>query len=298
MSEIELIKQLRDRTGAGLMDCKKALASTNQDLNKAIDYLREKGIAKQVNKAATRIAAEGLAWVVTNDTTAAILEINSETDFVANSEVFRDLVKQVANILLENKPKDMDSAKKAKCKKCKKSVEELFVDAGVKLGEKLDFRRFQIVNKTKTQSFGPYIHMKGKIAVLTVLEGGSSEVANQVSLVVCSNSPSYAKESDIPQEVIDKETAIQKELSLQEPSFAKKPVDIQDKIIKGRVTKSLFEGVLSDMGLIGEEDKKVSQYLSENKAELVSYIRYEVGEGIEKRVDDFAAEVAAQANSK
>lgn len=297
MTEIEQIKQLRERTGAGLMDCKKALSNNDHDIEKAIDWLREKGIAKQASKAANRIAAEGVAWVVTEKNRAVILEINSETDFVANSDPFRTLVKQVADILLVNAPKDLDSAKKCKCAKCGKTIEELFVDATVKLGEKLDFRRFEIVEKTNSQVFGPYIHMKGKIAVLTLLEGGNSDIANQISLVVCSNSPSFKAEEDIPSSVREKETKIQTELSLQDPSFAKKPANIQSKIIDGRVSKILFDSVLSDMGLIGEEDKKVSQLLKENNASLVSFYRYAVGEGIEKRVDDFAAEVAKQAGN-
>lgn len=276
------------------MDCKKALSVNDHDINKSIDWLREKGIAKQANKAATRIAAEGVAWVEVKDNTAVILEINCETDFVANSSVFRELVANVSSILLSKKPKTIDEAKKAKCDKCNKTINDLFIDAGVKLGEKLDFRRFEIVTKKDSQVFGPYIHMKGKIAVLTVLEGGNSTVANDVALVVCSNSPTYLYESDIPNDVIEKETGIQKELSLQDESFKKKPQQIQEKIIQGRVNKALFESVLSDMGLLGQEDKLVGQYLKENSATIVKAIKYEVGEGIEKRVDDFASEVASQ----
>lgn len=294
MTEIEQIKQLRDRTGAGLMDCKKALAANDHDIEKAITWLREKGIAKQAKKAATRIAAEGVAWVVTEGNTAVILEVNCETDFVANSDPFRSLIKQVAEILISKKPADVESAKLA-TDDSGKSINEIFIDAGVKVGEKLDFRRFEIIEKKDDECFGPYIHMKGKIAVLTLIKGGTKENATQISLVVCSNNPSYVNEEDIPADVIAKETAIQKEASLQDPSFAKKPANIQDRIIEGRVKKSLFEGVLVDMGLIGEEDKKVSQLLKENNASLISFRRYAVGEGIEKRHEDFAAEVAAQA---
>ncbi len=297
MTEIEQIKQLRDRTGAGLMDCKKALAATDHDLEQAITWLREKGIAKAAKKAASRIAAEGVASVLVDGNKAAVIEVNCETDFVANSDPFRDLVREVNEIILANNPQTLDEAKNC-VGKDGKSINELFVDAGVKLGEKLDFRRFVIVNKADDEVFGPYIHMKGKIAVLSVIKGGNVEIANRISLVVCSNSPSYVNEADIPAEVIAKETEVQKEASLQDPSFAKKPAAIQDKIVEGRVKKSLFEGVLVDMGLIGEEDKTVAQLLKENGASMVSFLRYAVGEGIEKRQDDFAAEVAAQASGK
>ena len=297
MTEIEQIKQLRDRTGAGLMDCKKALAATDHDLEQAITWLREKGIAKAAKKAASRIAAEGVASVLVSGNKAAVIEVNCETDFVANSDPFRALVNEVNEIILSNNPQTLDEAKNC-ANKDGKTINELFVDAGVKLGEKLDFRRFAIVNKADDEAFGPYIHMKGKIAVLSVIKGGNEEIANRISLVVCSNSPSYVNEADIPAEVIAKETEVQKEASLQDPSFAKKPVAIQDKIVEGRVKKSLFEGVLVDMGLIGEEDKTVAQLLKENGASMVSFLRYAVGEGIEKRQDDFAAEVAAQASGK
>ncbi len=297
MTEIEQIKQLRDRTGAGLMDCKKALAATDHDLEQAITWLREKGIAKAAKKAASRIAAEGIASVLVSGNKAAVIEVNCETDFVANSDPFRALVNEVNEIILNNNPENLDDAKNC-ANKDGKTINELFIDAGVKLGEKLDFRRFAIVNKADDEVFGPYIHMKGKIAVLSVIKGGNEEIANRISLVVCSNSPSYVNEADIPAEVIAKETEVQKEASLQDPSFAKKPAAIQDKIVEGRVKKSLFEGVLVDMGLIGEEDKTVGQLLKENGASMVSFLRYAVGEGIEKRQDDFAAEVAAQASGK
>ena len=290
MTEIEQIKQLRDRTGAGLMDCKKALAANDHDLEKAITWLREKGIAKAAKKAATRIAAEGVASILVDGDKAAVIEINCETDFVANSDPFRALVKEVNEIVLATEPKSLEEAKQAKNAEGK-SIEEIFVDAGVKLGEKLDFRRFEIVHKNPEDNFGPYLHMKGRFRRLRCREPG-------ISLVVCSNNPSYANEADIPAEVIAKETEVQREASLQDPSFAKKPANIQDKIIEGRVKKSLFESVLADMGLIGEEDKSVAQLFKENNASLVSFLRFAVSEGIEKRQDDFAAEVAAQASGK
>jgi elongation factor Ts len=293
---INLIKQLRDRTGAGIMDCKKALLENNNDVEASVTWLREKGIAKQAKKASSRIAAEGVAWVMTEGNKAAIIEVNSETDFVANSDPFRALVKEINEIVLANAPKTLEEAKE--CKNSDgKSINELFVDAGVKLGEKLDFRRFEIVTKGDDEVFGPYIHMNGKIATLVVLKGGNSEVANGVALNVCSNNPSYVNETDIPAEVIEKETTVQKEAAQNDPSFAKKPAAIQDKIIAGKVNKVLFESVLVDEPFIFDDSKTVGQYLKENGASVIKTIRYAVGEGIEKRQDDFAAEVAAQASA-
>lgn len=297
MSErIELIKQLRERTGAGLRDCKKALLANGNDVDKSVDWLREKGIAKQAKKAATRIAAEGVSWLRTEGNKAARIEINSETDFVANSDPFRALVKTVNTIVLKNRPKTVEEAKLLKDENGK-TIADLFIDAGVKLGEKLDFRRLVTVEKSDDEVFGPYIHRNGKIATLIVLKGGSAENATRVGLNVCSNNPAYLHESDIPEEVIEKERKIQLEASEQDPKFASKPEAIKNKIVRGRVEKTLFESVLDDEPMVIDEQKTVAQYLKENGASIVSAYRYAVGEGIEKRQDDFAAEVAAQAGS-
>ncbi|MFA6861986.1 MAG: translation elongation factor Ts [Bacilli bacterium] len=293
MSElIDLIKQLRERTGAGIMDCKKALLANDSDIEKSVVWLREKGIAKQASKA-NRVAAEGVAWVLTEGNKAAVIEINCETDFVANSDPFRNLVKEVNQIVLENSPKDKDAALLCKSKNGK-DIKELFLEAGIKLGEKLDFRRFAIVTKTDDEVFGPYIHMNGKIATLVVLKGGNTEVANGVALNVCSNNPLYLTDKDIPADDFAKEVEIEKEASKNDPSFAKKPAAIQQKIIEGRVHKNLCGNVLLDEQYVLDESKTVSDVLKENKAAVASYVRFAVGEGIEKRHDDFAAEVANQ----
>jgi elongation factor Ts len=293
MSElIDLIKQLRERTGAGIMDCKKALLANDSDIEKSVVWLREKGIAKQASKA-NRVAAEGVAWVLTEGNKAAVTEINCETDFVANSDPFRNLVKEVNQIVLENSPKDKDAALLCKSKNGK-DIKELFLEAGIKLGEKLDFRRFAIVTKTDDEVFGPYIHMNGKIATLVVLKGGNTEVANGVALNVCSNNPLYLTDKDIPADDFAKEVEIEKEASKNDPSFAKKPAAIQQKIIEGRVHKNLCGNVLLDEQYVLDESKTVGDVLKENKAAVASYVRFAVGEGIEKRHDDFAAEVANQ----
>ena len=294
MSEIiELIKVLRDRTGAGLMDCKKALQENDNDVEKATVWLREKGIAKQAKKASTRIAADGKAWVKAKDNKAVIYEINSETDFVANSDPFKELVEQVGDILLANEPHTMDEAMASKLNDGQ-SINDLFVDAGIKLGEKLSFRRYTVVHKKNSQVFGPYIHLKGKIATLTVIDGGDEELAKNISLNVCSNNPTYTTFDDIPSEIIEKETVIAKETFANDPSFSKKPEHIQEQIITGKVRSALVEQVLVEQQFILDNSKTIGQLLKEKNASVVKYFRYAVGEGIEKKQEDFASEVSSQ----
>ena len=291
---LDLIKEVRERTGAGLMDCKKALVENKSDVSKAIDWLREKGIAKVAKKAETRIAAEGNAVVLVDKDKAVLLEINCETDFVAANEIFKDLVNKVAALVLEKEPKTKEEAMTLKGKDGK-TVNDYFLDAGIKFGEKLDFRRFVIVKKKKDEIFGEYVHLGGKIASLAVLQGGDSEVAKGVVLNVCSLNPTYITKEDIPEAEIEKEMEIQLEASKNDPSFSKKPEDIQKKIIRGRVEKTFNDSVLTEGSYILDDSLTIGQLLTQKKAKVVAIYRYEVGEGIEKRQDDFAAEVAAQA---
>lgn len=290
---MDLIKELRDRTGAGLMDCRKALLANNQDLEKALVWLREKGIAKQEKKA-LRTAAEGVAWLKTEGNKAAVIEINCETDFVANSDPFRALVTKVTDMVFTNEPADKEAALALVDTESGKTLNDLFVDAGIKLGEKLDFRRFAIIKKNDDEVFGPYIHMKGKVAVVVTLKGGDKDLANGIALNVCNDNPSYINDSDIPAEILERERVIEKEAALNDPSFSKKPANIQEKIIEGRIQKNLSSSVLADQVYILDQEKKVGDVLKSGHASVVSFVRYGVGEGIEKRKDDFAAEVASQ----
>ncbi len=294
MSDLmDLVKELRDRTGAGLMDCRKALLANEEDLEKALVWLREKGIAKQEKKAA-RTAAEGVAWLKAEGNKAVLIEINCETDFVANSDPFRALVSKVTDLVFNNEPATKEEALALIDPETNKSLNDLFVDAGIKLGEKLDFRRFAVVHKEDDEFFGPYIHMKGKVAVVVVVKGGDADLANGLALNVCNDNPTYLSEADIPAEVLERERAIEKEAALNDPSFSKKPANIQEKIIEGRVQKNLSSNVLTDQVYILDQDKKVGDVLKSGHASIVSFVRYGVGEGIEKRKDDFAAEVASQ----
>ena len=285
-SMIELIKELRDRTGAGMMDCKRALEATNSDVEKAIDWLREKGIAKAQAKA-SRIAAEGLAAVKVSGNKAAIVEVNCETDFVSKGERFHQLVEDVLDVTLKEEPACINCAKKA--------TEKLFTDATVAMGEKMDYRRFEIVEKAANQEFGAYVHMGGKIAVLVLLEGGDAELAKGLAMHIAANNPTYISEADVPAEAIEHERGIQVELMKQDPKLAGKPAEMLAQIADRKVQKVLSESTLVAQDYLLDGEKKVEQALKEKSAKVVKFIRFAVGEGIEKRVDNFAEEVMAQA---
>ncbi|HBF68598.1 MAG TPA: elongation factor Ts [Firmicutes bacterium] len=279
---IELIKELRDRTGAGMMDCKKALVACNEDVNKAIDWLREKGIAKAQAKA-SRIAAEGLAATEVKGNKAVIVEVNCETDFVSKGDKFHKLVNDVMDVTIENEPCCIDKAKEL--------TAGLFTDATVSMGEKLDYRRFEIVKKEDDQSFGAYIHMGGKIAVLVLLDKNDPELAKGLAMHIAANNPLYISENDVPADAIEHERNIQVELMKQDPKLANKPADMLAQIATRKVQKVLAESTLSAQAYLLDGDKTVEQILKEKSAKVLKFVRYAVGEGIEKRVDNFAEEV-------
>ena len=281
-SMIELIKELRDRTGAGMMDCKKALEASNQDVEKAIDWLREKGIAKAQAKA-SRIAAEGLAGVVVKGDKAVIAEVNCETDFVSKGEKFHKLVDDVMEVTLKEEPKSLEAAKEA--------TKSLFTDATVSMGEKLDYRRFEIVNKNGTQDFGSYIHMGGKIATLVLLDKQDAELAKGLAMHIAANAPKYVSEADIPADVIEHEKAIALETAKADPKLAGKPEQMLQGIVAGKVKKILSESILLSQVYLLDGEKSVAQVLKEKGINVVKFVRYAVGEGIEKRQDNFAEEV-------
>ena len=284
---IELIKVLRDRTGAGMMDCKKALMETDCDVEKAVEWLREKGIAK-VAKKASRIAAEGLTHVVVNGNEALILEVNSETDFVSKSDAFKDLVVEVANVVLASKPANIEAAKAL--------TQDIFTNATIKIGEKLDFRRFELVTKSDDQTFGSYIHMGGKISVLVVENGANAEVAKGLAMQIAANNPQYVTTSDIPAEAIEKEKAVQMEAAKNDEKLKDKPEQALVKIIEGKVNKIFAESVLVKQDYLLDPSQKVEQVLTSNKISVAKFVRYQVGEGIAKREENFAEEVAKQMN--
>jgi elongation factor Ts len=293
MSEIiELIKILRERTGAGLMDCKHALTECDMDIEKSVDWLREKGIAKQAKKS-NRIAAEGLTTVKINGNKVVVLEINCETDFVAKADPFIKLVDDVAAICLEQNPADVEALKLLSATDGT-TVNELFVNAGLKLGEKLSLRRFKLIEKGDGEIFGSYVHGGGTIASLVRVKSNDANFAEQLAMSIAANAPIYLSSKDIPAEEIEKETKLQNETAKDEENFDKKPADIQEKIITGRVKKHFVDSVLLEQEFVVNPDLTVEKACEQNKAEIIEFVRYQVGEGIEKRKDDFAAEVAKE----
>lgn len=282
-----MVKELREKTGAGMMDCKKALVETNGDMEKAIDYLREKGISKAAKKA-ERIAAEGLSNIYIKGNDAVVVELNSETDFVAKNAEFKELLDKIGNTILENNVTSMEEALNTKCGD--ETINDLIVNATAKIGEKISLRRFEKVTKTDSQVFGSYLHMGGKISSLTIIEGGNEEVAHDVAMQAAAMRPQYINIESVPAEDLEREKAVIKEQVINE---GKKP-EFADKIVEGRIRKFYEETVLEEQAFIKDSGLTVKAYLENNKATLVKLVKYEVGEGMEKRNDDFAAEVMSQ----
>ena len=285
------VKELREKTGAGMMDCKNALNETNGDMAKAIDWLREKGIAKSLKKA-NRIAAEGLSKVVVNGNKACLVEINSETDFVAKNEQFLALLDNVTNTILASNAKTNEEALALTCNG--KTLNDLFVEATATIGEKIVLRRFALVEKTDAQKFGSYIHMGGKISALAVVEGGDDAFAKDMAMQIASMAPSYVSSADMPKEIVDHERQIQTEIANNDESLKSKPEKVLAGIIEGRISKSLKDMCLVDQEYFKDTNMKVSQVLKDTGATVKTFVRYLVGEGLEKREENFAEEVAKQ----
>ena len=281
------VKALRDMTGAGMLDCKKALTETNGDINKAIDYLREKGISKAAKKQ-DRIAAEGLSAIYEDKNKAVILEVNSETDFVSKNAEFTDMIKEIGEAVLNSDAKTLEEA--LLLPSSEGTIADLIVAKTSKIGEKLSLRRLEVVQKTATQNFGAYLHMGGKIAVLTLLEGANSDVAKDVAMQAAAMRPEYLKEEDIDAERIERERKVFTEQAINEG----KPADIAAKMVEGRLKKFFKEICLLDEPFIKDGDIDVKTYVKNNGGEVIKMVRYEVGEGMEHRSDNFAEEVMNQ----
>ena len=284
----KLVKELRDMTGVGMMDAKRALVEVEGSIEKAVDLLREKGMAKAAKKN-DRIAAEGLASVAVKGNVASIVEINSETDFVSKNEKFQELVKEIAELVAEHKPADLEAAMKLPT--AKGTIESDLIEATQVIGEKISFRRFEVVEKDDNSAFGGYLHMGGRIAVLTVLEGTTDEaLAKDVAMHVAAINPRYVNEAQIPQAELDHEKQVLTEQALNEG----KPANIVEKMVVGRLNKFKAEISLVDQPFFKDPDVTVAKYLAAKNATVKSFIRFEVGEGIEKREDNFVEEVMSQ----
>ncbi|HCG2517964.1 TPA: elongation factor Ts [Staphylococcus aureus] len=285
----KLVKELREKTGAGMMYCKKALTETDGDIDKAIDYLREKGIAKAAKKA-DRIAAEGLVHVETKGNDAVIVEINSETDFVARNEGFQELVKEIANQVLDTKAETVEALMETTLPNGK-SVDERIKEAISTIGEKLSVRRFAIRTKTDNDAFGAYLHMGGRIGVLTVVEGSTDEeAARDVAMHIAAINPKYVSSEQVSEEEINHEREVLKQQALNEG----KPENIVEKMVEGRLRKYLQEICAVDQDFVKNPDVTVEAFLKTKGGKLVDFVRYEVGEGMEKREENFADEVKGQ----
>lgn len=290
MITASLVKELRDKSGAGMLDCKKALEASNGDINAAMDYLREKGIAKAAKKS-DRIAAEGIASVLIKGNDAVILEINSETDFVAKNEEFKTLVDTILETLVSSDAKTLDEA--LELKNGNSTIKELIVSKTATIGEKLSLRRFSKITKKDNESFGSYIHMGGRIAVLTLIEGANEEIAKDVAMHAAAMRPLYLKSSEVPTDVLEKEKTIIREQLINEG----RPEDKIENILVGKVRKYYEEVCLEDQIYVKAENKEtVSKFVQNNGGKIINMIRYEVGEGMEKKEENFAEEVAAQLN--
>ena len=287
MISASLIKELREKTGAGMLDCKKALEECGGDIDKSVDWLREKGISKAAKKA-DRIAAEGLAAVLIDGNNAVIMEMNSETDFVAKNEKFQDLVKTILETIIKSDVNTMEEALNLQCGN--ETINDLIVSNTATIGEKLSFRRFARVTKSDNETFGEYIHMGGKIAVLIVTEGTNEEVAKDVAMHAAAMRPSYVKEDDVPSEVVDKEMSVLTEQAMNEG----KPKEIAEKMVQGRIKKFYKEICLEEQPFVKDSDVNVKTYVKNNGGTIKAMYRFEVGEGIEKKEENFAEEVAKQ----
>ncbi|MGX7195401.1 translation elongation factor Ts [Enterococcus olivae] len=284
----KLVKELRDMTGVGMMDAKKALVEVEGDIEKAVDFLREKGMAKAAKKN-DRIAAEGLAAVAVSGNAAAIVEVNSETDFVSKNEKFQTLVKDIAEAVAANKPADMDAAMELEISTG--VIKDALIEATQVIGEKISFRRFEVVEKEDNAAFGGYLHMGGRIAVLTVLDGTTDEeAAKDVAMHVAAINPRYVDESQIPEAELEHEKTVLTEQALNEG----KPANIVEKMVVGRLNKFKAEISLVDQPFVKDPDVTVAKYVASKGATVKSFTRFEVGEGIEKREDNFVEEVMSQ----
>ncbi len=292
MVTASLVKELREKTGAGMLDCKKALEATDASIDAAIDWLREKGISKAAKKA-DRIAAEGIAAIKIDGDVAAIVEVNSETDFVAKNAEFQGLVESILDAIIANDVHSLEDVLNAPV--ADGTVNDLIISKTATIGEKLSLRRYEKVEKEADEVFGDYIHMGGKIAVLSIVKGASYEVAKDVSMHAAAMRPTYVKASDVPTDVLDKEKNIMREQLLNEG----KPADKIDQILVGKVNKYYEEVCLENQIFIKSENKEtVAKYVANNGGSITNMIRFEVGEGMQKREENFAEEVAKQISGK
>ncbi|MBK0039914.1 MULTISPECIES: translation elongation factor Ts [Leuconostoc] len=282
------VKELRDKTSVGMMDAKKALVEADGDLDKAIDLLREKGMAKAAKKG-DRVAAEGMTAVAVKGNRAAIIELNSETDFVAGNAEFNELLSAVANAIVEFAPADVEAALALEVE-AGQTLNDKIVGTTQITGEKITLRRFTVVEKSDSENFGSYSHLAGSISALVVVDGASEAAAKDIAMHVAAIAPQYVSDDQVPAEVVAKE----KEVQLASEDLAGKPDNIKEKMVDGRIKKFLAEISLLDQPFVKNGDQTVAQFIASQNGSVKSFVRYQVGDGLEKKVTDLAEEVAKQ----
>ncbi|MGO2981518.1 MAG: translation elongation factor Ts [Leuconostoc mesenteroides] len=282
------VKELRDKTSVGMMDAKKALVEADGDLDKAIDLLREKGMAKAAKKG-DRVAAEGMTAVAVKGNRAAIIELNSETDFVAGNAEFNELLNAVANTIVEFAPADVEAALALEVQEGQ-TLNDKIIGTTQITGEKINLRRFSVVEKSDSENFGSYSHLAGSISALVVVDGASEEAAKDIAMHVAAIAPQFVSDDQVPADVIAKE----KEVQLASEDLNGKPDNIKERMVEGRIKKFLAEISLLDQPFVKNGDQTVAQFISSQNGSVKSFVRYQVGDGIEKQVTDLAEEVAKQ----
>ncbi|MDN6080605.1 MAG: translation elongation factor Ts [Leuconostoc sp.] len=282
------VKELRDKTSVGMMDAKKALVEADGDLDKAIDLLREKGMAKAAKKG-DRVAAEGMTAVAVKGNRAAIIELNSETDFVAGNAEFNELLNAVANTIVEFAPADVEAALALEVE-AGQTLNDKIIGTTQITGEKITLRRFSVVEKSDSENFGSYSHLAGSISALVVVDGASEEAAKDIAMHVAAIAPQFVSDDQVPADVIAKE----KEVQLASEDLNGKPDNIKERMVEGRINKFLAEISLLDQPFVKNGDQTVAQFISSQNGSVKSFVRYQVGDGIEKQVTDLAEEVAKQ----
>lgn len=289
-----MVKELREKTSAGMLDCKKALAATDGDMEAAVTWLREKGIAKAVKKEGA-IAAEGLCSYSIRGNKCVVYELNSQTDFVAQNEKFLNLLDKIGQILVESNATNTEEALNIDVDG--KTLGTMILEASGVIGEKITLRRVSVINKNNNEVFGAYKHMKGRIITVTTLTGNDDEVAKNIAMHVAALNPRYVSKDDVPADVIEKEREIILAAALNENAQSAKPKPeniVAERIVPGRLEKNLKEICLLSQSYVKNPDQTVEAYVQGAKTSVLSFVRLEVGEGIEKQANDFAAEVAAQ----
>lgn len=282
-----IVKELRERTGAGMMDCKKALVATEGDMEKAIDFLREKGLSQAAKKAG-RVAAEGavVAYVAEDGKTGAIVEVNCETDFVGKNENFQALAKSIAELIVKTNPADVDALLASEMDG--KTVKDVVTEAIAKIGENISVRRFVRYESAEGKVYS-YIHGGGKIGVLVDMKGGDAELGKDIAMQVAAANPQFLNRNEVP----DSELEHEKDILTEQARNEGKPENIIAKMVMGRINKYYKEVCLVDQEFIRDGDLTISKLLKSKNADVARFARFQLGEGIEKKQENFADEVAA-----